>query len=98
MRCTEDRKLAFDLFERHFLGFAPGLAFPGCKQFSVRFLKVVLDWNIQALGCRVNPFGLTFDFAKVADRRFVDYYMAIGVGPLTAELFITEAGAEADRL
>jgi hypothetical protein len=91
------RKLAFDLLERHFLCFAPGLAFPGRKQLSVRLFDVAFDGNVQALGGGVNPFGMAFDFAKVADGRFVDYDMAVGVGPFTAELFIAEAGAEADR-
>ena len=53
--------------------------------------------NVQALGGGVNPFGLAFNFAKVADGRFIDYDMAVGVGPFTAELFIAEAGAEAYR-
>src|SRR5579864_4942950 len=89
--------LAFDLFECHFSGFAPGLTFPGGEQLRVRFFQVAFDGNVQAPGGGVNPFGLAFDFAKVADGRFIDHNVAVGVGPFTAEFLITEAGTETDR-
>src|SRR6185312_9533710 len=97
MRCSGYASLALNLFERHLLRFALGLTFPGGKEFRVGLFQVVLDWNIQALGGGINPFGLAFNFAKVADGRFIDYYVTVGVAPFTAKLFIPEAGAEAYR-
>src|SRR6185503_846316 len=97
MRCSGYASLALNLFERHLLRFALGLTFPGGKEFRVGLFQVVIDWNIQALGGGINPFGLAFNFAKVADGRFIDYYVTVGVAPFTAKLFIPEAGAEAYR-
>src|SRR6476646_10771555 len=97
MRGAENRELAFDRFERHFLRFALCLAFPGGEQLRVRFFQIAFNWNVQALGCGVNPLCLAFNFAKVPDRCFVNYDMAGGVGPFTAKLFVAEAGTEAYR-
>jgi hypothetical protein len=93
----DPKTLAFDCLKRHFLRFASGLAFPGREQLRVRFFEVAFDRDIQALGRGVNPFGLALDLAEVPDGRFVDYDMAVRVGPFTAEFLIAEAGAEADR-
>lgn len=87
--------LAFDFFKRHFLCFALCPAFPDRKQFRIRLFQVAFNGNIQTPGGRVNPVGFAFDLAKVTDGSFIDYDVAVGVGPFTTKLFITEAGAEA---
>jgi hypothetical protein len=98
MNRRSTKALGFDRLECHFPRLALRLSLPCRKQLAVRLFEVILWRNVQAAGSQVNPFGLTLDFAKVPNRRFIDHDMAVGVGPFAAVFFIAEAGAESDGL
>src|SRR5438270_4971819 len=84
------RPLLLDCFEGHLPRGTSGSLFPFREQRSVVFGDVIFVTRPEFLRRSIDPPRLSFDFAKIPDRRFIHHYVAFAITPLRAEFFIAE--------